>query len=75
VPGVLAQIAGVIADHGVSIETASQSSAPGDGGAPTATLVVVTHRAREAALAATVEALRGSAAVLRVASVIRVEGL
>ena len=74
-PGVLAEIAGVIADHGVSIETASQSSAPGEGGEPTATLVVVTHRAREAALAATVEALGASRAVRRVASVIRVEGL
>lgn len=75
VPGVLAQIAGVIADHGVSIEQALQSASPDESGDPTATLVIVTHRAREAALVATVAALRGSPAVRRVASVIRVEGL
>jgi len=75
VPGVLARIAGVIADHGVSIEQAQQSVARGDEAEPTATLVIVTHRAREAALAATVAALADSPAVRRVASVIRVEGL
>lgn len=75
VPGVLAMVAGAIADHGVSIEQAQQSAARGSADDPTATLVVVTHRARESALAATVEALAGSDAVRRVASVIRVEGL
>ncbi|OJX65675.1 MAG: homoserine dehydrogenase [Micrococcales bacterium 73-13] len=75
VPGVLAQVAGVIAGHGVSIERALQSASGGADPDPTATLVIVTHRAREAALAATVAALAGSPAVRRVASVIRVEGL
>lgn len=75
VPGVLSQVAGVIADHGVSIEQALQSASRGELQDPTATLVVVTHRAREAALVATVAALSGSPAVRRVASVIRVEGL
>jgi len=75
VPGVLSQVAGLIAEHGVSIEQALQSTARGEAGDPTATLVVVTHRAREAALVATVAALKGSPAVRRVASVIRVEGL
>ncbi len=75
-PGVLATIAQVFADHGVSIETASQTVRSGDEGrAPTATLVIVTHRAAESALAATVEALGGSDAVATVTSVIRVEGL
>jgi len=75
-PGVLATIAKVVADHGVSIETASQTVRPGtDGAAPTATLVIVTHRAEESALAATVDALGGSDAVETVTSVIRVEGL
>src|SRR5690606_19857500 len=75
-PGVLATIAQVVADHGVSIETASQTVRPGaEGQAPTATLVIVTHRAEESALAATVEALGGSDAVATVTSVIRVEGL
>ncbi|HWL59493.1 MAG TPA: homoserine dehydrogenase [Microbacteriaceae bacterium] len=75
-PGVLATIAQVFADHGVSIETALQTVRPGaDGAPPTATLVIVTHRAEESALAATVEALGGSDAVATVTSVIRVEGL
>ena len=75
VPGVLSKVAGVIADHGVSIEQALQSTSRGDAPDPTATLVVVTHRAREAALVATVAALSDSSVVRRVASVIRVEGL
>jgi homoserine dehydrogenase len=75
VPGVLAQVAGVIADHGVSIERALQSAGEPGAAEPTATLVVVTHQAKEAALAATVAALAESPAVRRVASVIRVEGL
>ncbi|MBO9578286.1 MAG: homoserine dehydrogenase [Microbacteriaceae bacterium] len=75
VPGVLAQVASAFAEHGVSIEQFQQSAARGEDADPTATLVVVTHEARESALAATVEALNGSPAVRRVASVIRVEGL
>src|SRR5690606_7130558 len=75
VPGVLAQVAGVIADQGVSIEQALRSAGRGEAAAPTAPLVVVTPRAREAALVATVAALGGSSAVRRVTSVIRVEGL
>lgn len=75
VPGVLASVAGVIADHGVSIEQAQQSAEPEASADPTATLVIVTHRARESALGATVAALSESPVVRRVASVIRVEGL
>jgi len=75
-PGVLATIASVVAEGGVSIETASQSTSVGqEGQDPTATLVIVTHRARESDLAATVAALERSSAVARVSSVIRVEGL
>jgi len=75
-PGVLATIAGIFAEAGVSIETASQStSSAGDASDPTATLVIVTHRARESDLAATVAALECSSSVARVSSVIRVEGL
>jgi len=78
-PGVLAEVANVFAEHGVSIEEASQSASQPSGLAgaeePTATLEVITHRAQEAALAATVAALAESRAVRRVASVIRVEGL
>ncbi len=74
-PGVLATIAQLFADHGVSVEAVSQSVTPGqDVARPTATLVIVTHEAVESSLAATVESLAASAVVSRIASVIRVEG-
>ncbi|MEJ5915014.1 homoserine dehydrogenase [Pseudokineococcus sp. 1T1Z-3] len=73
-PGVLAQVALVFADQGVSVETVRQTPLGGesDGGAA---LVVSTHAAPDAALAATVEALAASPAVLGVTSVVRVEGV
>jgi homoserine dehydrogenase len=77
-PGVLAQIANVFAEHGVSVEAVQQSvagEAGAEGNAPGATLVIGTHRATEAALAATVADLAGSDVVARVDSVLRVEGL
>jgi homoserine dehydrogenase len=102
-PGVLAQVAQVFAEHGVSIETVRQQQHPsrtgdqgagdqgagdqgaGDQGAGDqgaggpgvtgrAALVIVTHTAPDAALAATVEALAGLSIVEAVASVMRVEG-
>ena len=71
-PGVLAQVAAAFAAHGVSIETVRQQVAPGEGGR--AKLIVVTHRATDAALAATVDALADLDSVDDVASVMRVEG-
>ena len=68
-PGVLAQVAAVFAQHGVSIRTVRQ-----EGHSDDATLVIVTHHAADAALAATVEDLRTMGAVRDVASVMRVEG-
>jgi homoserine dehydrogenase len=73
-PGVLAEVAGLIAEHEVSIETASQTAGQAVGGEPTASLVIVTHLARDRALAATVEALAASSAVRSVRGVVRVEG-
>jgi len=70
VPGVLATVAQEFAAHGVSIATVRQ-----DGRGDAATLVIVTHRAPDAALATTVEKLRGMPAVRGVTSVLRVEGL
>ncbi|AMB57950.1 homoserine dehydrogenase [Microterricola viridarii] len=70
-PGVLARIANVFAENGVSVELVEQSIR-GDAG--TATLVIGTHQAPEAALAATVDALSSNSVVTSVASVIRVEG-
>ena len=68
-PGVLASVAAVFAGRDVSIEAVRQ--ADGDG---TADLLVVTHTAPEAALAATVEDLTGLDVVDSVLSVLRVEG-
>ncbi|HEX2706240.1 MAG TPA: homoserine dehydrogenase [Candidatus Lustribacter sp.] len=70
-PGVLAQVATAFADNNVSIETVRQRAALGGGGAE---LVIVTHRAPDAALSATVDALAGLPVVAGVTSVMRVEG-
>ncbi|MFI0479366.1 homoserine dehydrogenase [Actinomadura sp. 9N215] len=67
--GVLATVAEEFARHGVSIQAVRQV-----GLGEEAQLVVVTHRAPDAALAATVEGLRGLDIVREVASVMRVEG-
>ncbi len=68
-PGVLASIAGVYARHDVSIATVHQTGRGTD-----ATLVIVTHAAPDAALAATVAELRTLPVVRSVVSVVRVEG-
>ena len=73
-PGVLAQVAQVFAAHEVSIETVRQKLQPGADGGARAQLVVVTHRASDAALSATVDALAALDVVRAVASVLRVEG-
>jgi homoserine dehydrogenase len=67
--GVLASIAQVFAEHDVSIQTVRQEGRGDD-----AQLVVVSHRASDADLSATVEALRAMANVRDVSSVMRVEG-
>jgi len=74
-PGVLAQVASVVAKAGVSIEAVRQTARP-QGGGPghTADLTVVTHRAAERALRATVQALGELPVVAQVEGVIRVEG-
>jgi homoserine dehydrogenase len=69
VVGVLATIADVFAEHGVSIETVRQNGRGAD-----AQLVLVTHHAHDAALSATVQALRDLDVVRQVTSVMRVEG-
>ncbi|MQA06485.1 MAG: homoserine dehydrogenase [Streptosporangiales bacterium] len=68
--GVLAEVAQVFAAKEVSLQTVRQ-----EGHGDDAQLVVVTHVATDAALAATVEELRRLAVVREVASVMRVEGL
>lgn len=71
-PGVLASVATVFAQHGVSVETVDQNAAGDNTGA---LLTIMTHEAGEGELEAVVEDLRGNAAVQKVNSVIRVEGL
>ncbi|MCW2288359.1 homoserine dehydrogenase [Leucobacter luti] len=71
-PGVLAGIAGILAEHGVSAASVEQAIVEGE--ADRATLVIGTHVAREADLAAMVDALRASEMVFAVTSVLRLEG-
>src|SRR5271156_6089105 len=68
-PGVLAPVAEAYARHDVSIEAVRQASRGTE-----AQLVIVTHTARDAALAATVRELEALPVVRAVASVMRVEG-
>jgi homoserine dehydrogenase len=68
-PGVLAPVAEAYARHGVSIEAVRQASRGAE-----AQLIIVTHTARDAALAATVRELEALPVVRAVASVMRVEG-
>jgi homoserine dehydrogenase len=67
--GVLASVAHAFAEHDVSIKTVRQEGRGDD-----AQLVVVSHRALDASLSATVEALRRMDNVHDVSSVMRVEG-
>jgi homoserine dehydrogenase len=68
-PGVLATVAELFAKHDVSIQTVRQ-----EGHGDDAQLVIVTHRATDADLTATMEGLRELDVVRAVASVMRVEG-
>ena len=68
-PGVLAPIADTFAQQGVSIKAMRQEGRGDD-----ANLMIVTHTAREDALAKTVADLSAMTAVRAVASVMRVEG-
>jgi homoserine dehydrogenase len=68
-PGVLARVADAFADNGVSIQAVRQ-----EGHGDEAQLVIVTHRAPDGALSATVSGLRDLEIVREVASVMRVEG-
>ena len=71
-PGVLASVAAVFASHGVSLQGVRQSG--GSAEVTIAELLVITHGAREADLAATVADLRVLEVVEDVLSVLRVEG-
>ncbi len=68
-PGVLAAVANTFAHNNLSIQTVRQTG-HGDG----AELIAMTHKAKDAALAATVADLGKLDIVKDVSSVIRVEG-
>ncbi|GIH90028.1 homoserine dehydrogenase [Planobispora siamensis] len=68
-PGVLARVADMFAKQDVSIQTVRQEGLGAD-----AQLVLVTHRASDAALSATIDSLRELDIVRDVVSVMRVEG-
>ena len=69
-PGVLAPVADAFAQQGVSIKAVRQEGRGDD-----ANLIIMTHAAREAALAKTVAVLGAMEAVRKVDSVMRVEAL
>jgi len=69
-PGVLAPVADAFAQNGVSIKDVRQEGRGDD-----ANLIIMTHSAREAALAKTVSMLTKMEAVRNVDSVMRVEGV
>jgi homoserine dehydrogenase len=68
-PGVLAQVATVFGEHGVSIRSMEQEGLGGE-----ARLVFITHAARERDLRSTLQDLRSLDAVRSVGSVLRVIG-
>ncbi len=71
-PGVLAQIAQTLGDHGVSIAAVNQKEADAD--ARTAELVIMTHRARDGAMQSAMNAIAALPVVSQVSSFLRVEG-
>ncbi|MCK2022095.1 homoserine dehydrogenase [Microbacterium sp. kSW2-24] len=71
-PGVLATVAGILSDGGVSVATIVQTVEGEE--EPTARLIIGTHRAAEQSLSAAVAGLADSSVVERVVSVLRVEG-
>jgi homoserine dehydrogenase len=68
-PGVLSEVAGVFAQHGVSIASVRQ-----EGSGRAATLMLITHRAPEGKHHATLAELRALADVHSVEATMRVEG-
>ena len=74
-PGVLSKVASEFANRGVSIAEVRQEGLVDEDGQPIgARIVVLTHRATDAALSETVTALKELDVVSSVASVLRMEG-
>lgn len=73
-PGVMAKLAGSLGAERVSIEQMVQDGRPAAEGEP-ATVVMLTHRAREAAVQAALGALAGERFMVRPARLLRIEEL
>lgn len=74
-PGVLASVAGLFGEHGVSIRSMEQQALDREEADGTAArLIFITHEAREADVRATLAELRGLDSVTAVGSVLRVIG-
>jgi homoserine dehydrogenase len=71
-PGVLAQVAGVLGRHDVSIRSMEQDELAGEGAA--ARLVFITHTARERDVQACLHELRALDVVVRIGTLLRVSG-
>ena len=71
-PGVLAQVAAVFGEHGLSIRSMNQEGGNGEGDGAQARLAFVTHSAKESALQAALHDLRELDAVMSIGSVLRV---
>jgi homoserine dehydrogenase len=72
-PGVMASIAGILGEEGISIEAIKQKEpAPGETTVP---LIMLTHRVREASMNRAIERIQGFAGVIGEVLRIRMETL
>lgn len=71
-PGVLADLARIIAAHGISVDALQQSPAKGDG---PATIIVLTHICRERDMLAALDGIEALASVVGKVVKLRVEQL
>ncbi len=74
-PGVLAEIAGTLSRHGISISTIHQELLAADEDAPgRAHIGITSHRALESAMTAALDDFSSTSTVLSIDSVLRIEG-
>ncbi len=71
-PGVMARLAGSLGDKGVSIEQMVQAGLPEQAGGP-ATVVMLTHQARQASVAEAIEELRTESFMVKPPRLLRIE--
>jgi homoserine dehydrogenase len=69
-PGVLADVTGILRDHGISLETMLQHGRKPGEAVP---IVLVTHETNEASVAAAIKTIASLSAVLEYPALIRIE--